>query len=80
MSGRRGLEHSNPTRRGRVGGEGSTEPNLYFRPFPGENANKSLSLWQMQKSAPSGVGFLFLLGGIFANRSPKIDNVSPSVV
>ena len=32
---------SNPTRRGRVGGEGSTEPNLCFRPFSGENANES---------------------------------------
>ena len=30
----------NLTRRGRVSGDGSTEPHLCFRPFPDENANK----------------------------------------
>ena len=46
---------SNPTRRGRVGGEGSTEPNLYFRPFPGENANESLTGHQAKNSFSVGV-------------------------
>ena len=43
MGFRRGLEESNPTRRGRVGGEGLTEPYRYVRPFPGEHANESLT-------------------------------------
>ena len=36
----------NLTRRGRVSGDGSTEPHLCFRPFPGENANESLPAYQ----------------------------------
>ena len=54
---------SNPTRRGRVGGEGSTEPNLYFRPFPGENANESPTGHQVKTPTPKGVGVFICTSG-----------------
>ena len=50
----RGFEKPNATWFS-VTGEGLTEPNLYFRPFPGENANESLASHQ---KAGTPTGFL----------------------
>ena len=58
----------NLTRRGRVSGDGSTEPHLCFRPFPGENANESLPAYQNEHLR---VFVLFLFSSIFC-RHPFI--------
>ena len=46
----RDSEIQNLTRRGRVSGDGSTEPHLCFRPYPDENANESLPVYHIECS------------------------------
>ena len=53
----------NLTRRGRVSGDGSTEPHLCFRPFPDENANESLPAYQKNRYPIRDNGFSYMLGG-----------------
>ena len=43
-----GLEHQNAARMS-AAGDGSKEPHICFRPFPGENANESLLAYQLPK-------------------------------
>ena len=45
---KKGLERSNPTCRGQVGGDGLTEPNLYLLPM-GADANESLPVVCVKK-------------------------------
>ena len=59
----RGLEHSDPTRRGRVGGAGLTAPDLYVRPFRGEHANESLASHQETADPRRGLLCLYGSGG-----------------
>ena len=53
-----GLEHQNSARMS-AAGDGSTEPHICFRPFPGENANESLLAYQNRNLRVS-VLFLFI--------------------
>ena len=55
-----GLEHQNAARMS-AAGDGSTEPHICFRPFPGENANESLLAYQTGYLRVSG---LFISQGL----------------
>ena len=56
----RGLEHQNAARMS-AAGDGSTEPHICFRPFPGENANESLLAYQ---NGNLRVSVLFIFSGL----------------
>ena len=45
------MNNLNASVRGTLAGEGLTEPNLYFRPFRGENANESPTGHQKKRQA-----------------------------